>query len=212
MKNRIISFLLHHANKGCKQESFYNIKNRLLKDKPVVRFDIQHIAGKKCHSCGGRGAHPRYGYNGKIYDWADCYHCWGGWYRLPKWNILRLVKFGKYYFHQPVSTVYDKPKLTGGHQHIIEGYIEKESTDKSELCLDILYLFYNRKALQQRIKLIGRTYYFRWNTPKKIIHNIIYVIRHGKDSYPIKKLLSRIYKTKPKVNTFAYADNDDLPF
>jgi hypothetical protein len=106
MKQLILSWLLHHANRHTKSESFYKIKDEILtRYGKQVGYDIQHIPGKTCNSCGGRGQHPKYSNTPpyKIYDWADCYHCWGGWYKFPKWICLARIEFGTYIFHKPLK-------------------------------------------------------------------------------------------------------------
>ena len=148
MKTKVLSWLLHHANKGTKDEHFYKIKNELLKTHGVhLRYDVQFITGKKCHSCGGTGVHYYYNYrNFNKPDVDSCWYCHNGWHRLPEYNILAVLRFGKYTFHQPYARVYKKPDFVQADgSNLIQGYIEKDGTQYSKFALNVLYFIYDKE-------------------------------------------------------------------
>jgi len=160
-------FLLHAANRNIKNEAdeirnaFYAIKDKILsKYGHVIGYDVQHIKGKRCNSCGGSGRHPKYGHNGKVYDYADCYHCWGGWYKFPIWVALHRIQYGNFVFHKPLKRhecvhnpfaqeeigwkVTDSP--------VIEGYIEHKDHWFGDYAMLILFWFYNRPIFDALFK------------------------------------------------------------
>ena len=145
MKKTILSWLLHHANKGYKCEIFYGIKRKLLaKYGTFLGYDFQEIEGKECWSCDGTGT-----YHG-FFSKETCYHCWGdGWYRKPHWNVLERIKFGKYTFHTPVNRIYKAPEVGSV---IIDGYVTHNSTKWTKKSRTILYLIYDTKAFIARQK------------------------------------------------------------
>jgi len=160
-------FLLHAANRNIKDESdeirsaFYAIKDKVLsRYGDVIGYDVQHIKGKRCNSCGGSGRHPKYGHNGKVYDYADCYHCWGGWYKFPIWVALHRIQYGNFVFHKPLKRhecvhnpfseevigwkVTDSP--------VIEGYIEHKDHWFGDYAMLILFWFYNKSIFDVLFK------------------------------------------------------------
>jgi hypothetical protein len=161
MVRLILSWLLHQANRcDDRREQFYPIKDRILQRYgKEVGYDIQHITGKKCHSCGGKGYHTYYSMYPpySAYDWKDCWHCTSGWYKLPQWNCLARIRFGRYTFHRPLKRehavrtpwtenemgwkVMDRP--------VIEGYIEHTGSWFSEWALLILFRIYDRKSFAE---------------------------------------------------------------
>lgn len=145
MKKLILSFLLHHANRGYKCEIFYSIKDKILTKYGVcVGHDFQKIEGKKCWSCDGTGI-----YHG-FFSKETCYHCYGdGWYRKQHWNVLRRVKFGKYTFHKPIDRIYKAPEVGSV---IIDGYVNHDDTKWTYQARNILYFMYDRKAFIARKK------------------------------------------------------------
>ena len=102
---QILAWLLHHANRQCSDDVFYEIKNKLLKKYGrCICYDVQFIQGKKCW-CGD----GIYDYNWYTYEPIVCYKCNGtGWYKLPVWNILGRLKFGRFKFHVPFKRSYEK--------------------------------------------------------------------------------------------------------
>lgn len=162
---RALSFLLHHANRESKSDRFYAIKKKLLQEYgELVGHDVQHIPGNKCNSCGGSGQHAKYSYSGKIYDWADCYHCQLGWYKLPQWNILERYRLGRYIFHQPLKRVYSKEQIHVPFECKIEGYIEHNYSKYGADCLMVLYFIFDFKRWwKEDFKIIRnkRTIYFK---------------------------------------------------
>lgn len=150
----MIAFLLHHANRYSKSQEFYAVKDMLLKKYGREDgYDIQHLPGVRCRSCGGRGQHPRYSNTPpyKIYDWADCYHCWGGWYKLPQWICLQRYRFGSYVFHRPLKRercvrnpwTEDNMGWQVSGRHVVEGYIDHHRSWFGPLALLILFRIYD---------------------------------------------------------------------
>lgn len=212
----ILSFLLHAANRNIKDEqkevmdAFYLIKDSILKKYgKVLGYDIQHIRGKRCNSCGGTGRHAKYSHFGKIYDYADCYHCWGGWYKLPLWICLHRIKFGKFIFHKPLK----KHECVGNpfreknmgfvvtESPVIEGYIEHKNHWFGEYAMLILFALYNWaifKPLFDRKIYWKKVWWRNWIANKKRWYG--WVIE------------------KPKIYIRSYYDpefnhsEDDLPF
>ena len=214
MKKKLLSILLHHANRETKSPNFYAIKNRLVKKYgELIGYDVQHIPGKTCNSCGGRGQHPRYGYNGKIYDWADCYHCNWGWYKLPEWNILERYRFEKYIFHQPLKRVYSKEAIDVPIGCKIDGYIEHRSSKWGLDCLILLYIIFDFKRWWKEYQF-KYTYHYQWNTPWRFINNVLHIIQRGKGAIPIQHLQYnwRHKRQKTKPAPIMQCDTDDLPF
>jgi hypothetical protein len=206
MITRLLSYLLHHANRETKVEGFYKIKDRILtKYGKDVGCDVQFIEGKKCRSCEGRGYHYKYGRNGKPYDTADCYHCWAdGWYKPPTWVLLKRIQFGRYIFHKPIERKYGKVNPfvneTDVNKEVIEGYIEHTRTDFGKDALMILYLLYDWKGYWKRwYRSIGRSWYYRWYVPRRWPNTIAHIIRYRDKAIPFQR------KRK-------YPQTDELPF
>lgn len=200
----ILPLLLHHANRSIStivvgRDEFYKIKNLLLKSGRHIDYEVQHIPGKECWSCDGTGLHTRYSNYPpyKPYEWNQCWHCHGGWYKLPMWICLSKIKFGGYYFHKPLKkelqvvnpftqeelgwVVTDRP--------IIEGYIEHQETNFGWIALLILFYLYDKSAYikwrseildQLRWRYIWRLRrlksYFNWKTyiikPRFYLHHL----------------------------------------
>lgn len=201
---KVLSWLLHHANREGRNENFYAIKNRLLsKYGKHIGYDVQFIEGKKCYSCEGTGEHKKYDYHGRVYDVDACYRCYDGWYKRPTWNILQKVQFGKFIFHQPYQRAYKKP--TDIATAIIEGYIEHNRSKHGKLALSVLFLIYERGYVKRWYKETGIGWRCYWYLPRNYIHNIIHIIKHRRNSYPfIKKDKQPIYNH--------WQTTDDLPF
>lgn len=155
----MLSFLLHAANRNIKSEdkefidAFYKIKDAILKKYGAIDgYDIQHIKGKRCNSCDGHGRHWKYSYTtGKRYDYTDCWHCWGGWYKLPKWIALHRIKFGKFIFHRPlkrhecVGNPFSPEELGWNvtDRPVIQGYIDHDNHWFGEYAMLLLFMIYN---------------------------------------------------------------------
>ena len=158
----MMPWLLHHANRYSKSLEFYTIKDTLLKSGIHVGYDIQYIHGKQCRSCGGTGQHAKYSntYPYKAYDWDTCWHCHGGWYRLPMWICLDRIAYGPYIFHRPKKREYavDNPWTTDNmgwsvtERAVIRGYIEHQPTSFGLYALLILYWMYNRYMFRDLLK------------------------------------------------------------
>lgn len=211
----MLAYLLHAANKTVRNrlgdehiQAFYRVKDLLLKKYgKVLGYDVQKIDGKRCNSCGGRGQHPKYGHNGKIYDWADCWHCIGGWYKLPKWIALHRIKFGSYEFHRPlkrhecVQNPFTEEELGWkvSDRPVIKGYIDHESHWFGVYATMILFMLYDRPMFRNLWAHQVREY-------DMAIRYLIWRIRR----WPL--LISR-----PKISLRQYWDEDmrnevDLPF
>ena len=155
----ILPFLLHHANRsiyriGVGRDEFYAIKKKLLARGKHVNYDVQHFEGKKCNACGGTGVyHGYYMMSGE--KWSDtCNRCWGGWYILPMWVCLSRIKYGPYYFHQPlkrekcVKNPFTREELGWEvtDRPIVEGPITHKNTDMGWIAVLILFWLCDRKS------------------------------------------------------------------
>ena len=216
LKILILSRLLHHANRHSKSEHFYAIKKQLLAKYGVFKqYDVQFIEGKKCFSCRGTGIYHSFDLNTGN-EWSDtCWHCSGGWFKRPVWNILEKLQFGKYTFHQPWQRSYTKPNIT---VKVIEGYIDHRLSKHGQLALDILFILYDRKRWWAEWKKnIGFGYRVRWWHPRNYIHNIAYLIKDYKKDSPVNNFN---HKIKLFCNKFGKTNHgqvngyktDDLPF
>lgn len=208
LKISILSWLLHYANQNGKDERFYKIKNRILANYGRhICYEVQFIEGKKCRSCGGTGKYIGYGYYGKFVN--PCYNCYNGWYKRPEWNILALVRFGKYEFHQPFMRVYEDPKFKG---KTFTGYVERYPTKLTVFAIIVLFLVYEKGYLRRLWKISGIGWRFHWWNPKNWIHNFIHIIKFGFEIpwRRIKQSIHCIY-TAQKTIVFDLSE-DDLPF
>ena len=216
MRTLIISYLLHAANRNIKGKAqtfideFYKLKDAVLqRHGKVVCYDVQNIPGKKCNSCGGRGTHPKYGHNGKIYDYADCYHCWGGWYKFPIWVCLHRIQLGSFIFHKPlkreetINNPFTKDELGWevSEYPVIKGYIDHEKHRLGGYAIFILFWLYNRDISKRYFK---QEFHFwkcnmRWKY-RGILQWQTYIFNKP-------KILIRFYYD----DNFSHAD-DELPF
>ncbi len=206
LKIQILSWILHRANREFCNEYFYKIKNKILiKYGKHLGYDVQFIEGKKCYSCGGTGIHHNYYHN----EWQQdvCYHCFNGWYKDPVWNILSRVEFGKYIFHQPYQRAYKKPEIS---TNIIDGYISHTKIKYGATCQFVLFLLYEKGYLKRYYKETGIGWRTYWYYPQNWIPCIIHIIKHGTNSYPIRKIKERLVNNS-RTKVF-YTDTDDLPF
>lgn len=222
MTTRILSWLLHHANRCTKSPEYYAIKKTLLaRYGSQVGYDIQHIAGKKCRTCGGTGTYTGYHtYSGE--PWHDtCGHCWWGWFKLPQWICLARITFGKYIFHMPlvrercVENPFNVESLgwEPSDRPIIEGYVEHNGSDYGHLAAGLLFLIYDRHAfikwLRAYIRTIGNGYYTSWSSPYRCFHNIVHILRRGTNSiawYELKMWLTTRRKPPEWIRV------DDAPY
>lgn len=207
MIKRILSYLLHHANREYRSEEFYQVKDRILtRYGKVVGHDVQFIEGKKCNSCQGRGYHYKYGRNGKPYDTADCNHCWGGWYKQPAWVLLQRIQFGKYIFHKPFEKKFGSknPFINecGVNKEIITGYIDHTRTKFGKDARTILFLLYDWKGYWKRwYKSIGIGWYSKWICrPRRWPNQIAHLIRYRSKAIPFMNL-KRYKPWSPPVET-----------
>jgi len=205
MKKIILSWLLHHANRSTKAHAFYSIKDKVLsRYGECVGYDLQKIDGKKCRSCGGSGLHARYSntYPYKAYDWDTCWHCFGGWYRLPIWVCLSRIRFGRYVFHRPLRRLNKVnnpwPEISKGLP-LINGYIEHEESPIGWFALLMLYCIYDKPQCIDYFNNIKSDLYqrfrWRWLRFKRRIKTIF--------------TWETVVVTKPSV---IYFEDPDLPF
>lgn len=216
----MIAFLLHHANRAAKNypylNEFYAIKDRLLKNAAHDGYDIQHIRGKRCHSCDGTGVHEKYSMYPpyKVYDTEGCWRCNGtGYYKHPQWICLQRVKFGGYIFHRPLKREYSvrnpwKEDVMGwevSSRPVIEGYIKHRASWFGVWALLILFFIHDPSAFQ-RMKA-NEVDNIRWRMRCKL--------------YRWKKIFTWewwvIEKPKPFIMHYEYATgwspiDPDLPF
>ena len=137
--------------RSAKDQHFYKIKNKiLLKYSTFISYDTQFIEGKKCFSCNGTGLHEHYDYDDDESYFEACYNCHSGWYKLPTWNILKKVKFGKYIFYQPYQRMYKKPDISS---ILINGYIKHEKSKYSKFALIILFLFFDKEYISRLYRI-----------------------------------------------------------
>jgi hypothetical protein len=219
----ILPWLLHHANRVSKTDEFYAIKSRLLKKYGrFVEHQVQYLEGKRCRSCGGSGIH-HYEYDNYGFLEPDpCWNCDNGWYKKPTWVILERIRFGRYYFHQPIGRQYTKP-LT---PVTINGYVDHKDTKHGLFSLVMLYLLYNRKAFKAYWKkwyeTTGAGWRLKWWLPRNWIYNLMHIIKKKHKAIPFRRIKKF---TKPKweedwknlMPTHEYfkevkSTEDDLPF
>lgn len=222
MMKLILSRLLHHANRETKDEEFYRIKDRILtRYGKVVGHDVQFIEGKKCTSCQGRGYHYKYGRDGQVYDQADCYHCWWGWYKHPAWVLLQRIQFGKYIFHKPIQkefrikNPFTKELGCNVTDIVIAGYIDHSRTKYGKDALTILFLLYDWKGYWKRwYKSIGRGWRsskYWWLRPRNYPNNIAHIIRYKREAIPFQRRQKYISPSPGSINTEVHSP-EDLPF
>ncbi len=149
----ILPFLLHHANRS-KDQHFYKIKDFILKhNAKEAGYDIQHIPGKTCYSCNGSGIH--HFISG---DMEPCWNCIGGWFKLPQWICLQRYEYGQYIFHTPLKREFKKDNPWVAEEMgwevstrpVMEGYVEHDKSEYTDICLAILFLRYDTKRYMKR--------------------------------------------------------------
>lgn len=203
MTKRILSWLLHHANREYKNERFYKVKDKILsKYGKHICYDVQFIEGKKCWTCGGSGVY--HGYYGNDL----CRHCYNGWYKRPQWNILERIQFGKYIFHRPYQRAYIKPDVSFP---MIEGYIEHKRSKYGWLARHILFLIYEKGYLRRYYNQAGLGWRVYWWLPTNWIPNALHIIKRGRKSIPIVRYKER-HKRKSITQQYQSSLNQDLPF
>lgn len=219
-----LAFLLHHANRAEKSNTYYRIKSRILaRHGQVSGEDIQKIEGKPCYYC-------------HYHEEGECHHCDGtGWYKSPFYSLLQRVSFSGYVFHQPVRKIYNLSEgaalAAQKKVPVIEGYITHTPTRLSNLSLQILYLVYEPKYFYQWYlwKETGRGY---WpEQPFALNHlwvNALHLLRYGINA-PLLKEVKKIRAQEKhraeadSLRVLAYANyhpfpanhepgDDDLPF
>jgi len=219
MKNlflSILSWLLHHANQHGKDQHFYKIKNKILaKYGKHICYEVQFIEGKKCYSCKGTGQHQYFDQYGFTLATTICWNCTNGWYKRSCWNILSLVRFGKYEFHQPLMRVYEDPQ---SKCKTFNGYVERHPSRLTGFAITILFLIYEKGYLKRWWKSAGWSWKSYWWRPSSWLNNLIHIIKNGGKSIPairLKVWLNNILlpitpqKKQPVYDQF---DEDDLPF
>lgn len=205
----MLSTLLFHANRTTKDQAFYDIKDRILKKYGrVIGYDVQVLPGKKCHSCDGTGLFYRWWWEPEEEAHDVCNHCWGGWYKLPQYNILEKYSFGRFVFHRPIlryrRAFYAARFMANQPGHMrhqksksqrIDGYIDHHGSRHSRKSLFFLYLIYDKsqawKLIKSHIRNYGRGYRYDWKYLPNWPRNIIYFLRNGIHSYPIQQLIRK---------------------
>lgn len=212
-KRWILSFLLHYANRNASSEYFYKVKNTILaKHGEHIGYDIQFIEGKECWSCEGTGIYKGYNYRDGWYK-APCFKCYSGWYKRPTWNILAVLKLGKYTFHQPFQRVYEKPVDFEGK--MIDGYIHHSRTKYGDLAVFILCLIYERGYLKRYWQQSGTGWYCYWYYPENWLPNIIHILKHPTNSIPLRDFIQKAkngFRKKPVFYSHQNDYDDSLPF
>lgn len=206
-----LAFILHHANRYYeKSDAYYKIKDKILtKYAKSDGYDIQHIPGKKCWSCGGTGMHYYYSSTApyKPYDSTDCWHCHNGWYKLPQWICLERKIFGGYIFHKPLRREFQakNPWTAEGMgwqvstRPIIEGYIDHVRSRFSRWAMLILFLLYDRK----NAKLFWRNE-VNW---KQFIPRFIMEIKWKIEKWQWERRTKKNY-----IQTIYQEELEELPF
>lgn len=216
----MLPLLLHHANRTCKSPEFYAIKNKLLTDAEVVGYDIQHIEGKRCHSCNGTGW---YKYLDRYRIWCSdpCWHCTQGWYKQPMWVFLAVKKLGAYRFHQPMHRRYGEVNPyhipTGMKTGQIDGYVDHTRSRYGEHAVLLLFLLYDRAAAKKYFREMGWGWRLYWWYPSNWLKVVAHFYANGWDSYPIKRLREYLERVRVSYESGVHARNqvvgdDDLPF
>lgn len=215
----ILPYLLHCANRADKygntKYAFYSVKDRLLKNIPLSGYDVQHIPGKRCFTCGGSGTYVGYYWeSGK--EWFDtCNRCAGsGWFKDPQWICLGIYKYGRYTFHRPLKRHFgvvnpfceEEIGWDVTKTPVIEGYIDHYPLKFSPYALTILFLLFDFKGFWRRWYAeqgVGWRVYWYW--PRNWVYSVIHIIKRGRNSVPFRKLI-QIHRE----NLDRSADN--LPF
>lgn len=207
MKTLILSWLLYHSNTGVKSSYFYKIKNNVIQKYGIYTgYDIQHLEGKRCYSCSGSGIY--HGYRGS----DMCYNCCGtGLYRDDRLVCLKKYSFGKYEFHQPINSIAVKPDNSKIKHAAIKGYIVHEKTKYCSFSRFFLFLMYEKNYLKRWWRETGngwrvKTFY----SAENFIYNFVHILKKGKNSYPINRVVEKFRKNKKHQHTIT--SEDDLPF
>jgi hypothetical protein len=228
MKTTVLSWLLHHANREYKSEHFYHVKNMLLKKYGShAGYDLQHIEGKKCYTCGGSGIYTGYYWSGE--QWHDsCNRCYGGWYKLPQYNILERVKFGNFIFHQPYKRFSKNPEGEFAGLNKIDGYVYHSYTPYGPAARHILFLLYESGYLKRYYKNAGIGWRTQWWLPGAWIPNTIHLVKYKLNSIPfiwIKDWWNKpsgyvkdvvfdydFFVGRKQTGFYEYHNPDDMPF
>ncbi len=188
---RLYPRLLHEANKEphlFSKEEFYALKSCVLENLGRADWwDAQYLPGIKCRSCGGSGRHPKYSQSGKIYDYADCWHCTSGWYKMPK--VVKLDRFhlGPYVFHQPDDAIYffsksdaEKSLLMRNSHERIEGWVTHGEPNRTLALLFYWVMAPSWTARRIAARYSGKSWYTSWSLryPLRFINNILYLRRY----------------------------------
>lgn len=207
----ILSILLHHANRISRDTRFYAIKNKILaKYGKHTGYDIQYIEGKKCRSCGGTGHHKKYSWSGFVYDYADCWHCFAGWYKMPVYVLLERVSLGEFTYHQPQSRHYSKRDIPQVQRAgYIEGYVQHTHSKYGNDALTALYLMYDFKWYARLwLNSLGTGYRYNWRSPRNWLNNIAHLVRYRQNAIPITRYrIKKKQSPQPQFTTI-----DELPF
>ncbi len=219
MIKQIMGWLLNQANRYEKNEYYYAVKNKVIKQfGTYVCTDVQHIEGKECYTCGGSGVYVGYNYHGHQFT-DGCYHCYNGWYKRPMWVLLEKYQVGNYYFHQPKQKVYENPQIPVN----INGYISHDTSKYGAYAAFLLYMIYEKGYLKRWYKSAGMGWYIKWYYPKNLPHTIVHFIKYKQKAYPIVEFMEWLNKPSGYVRDVVYdyeffvgrksaMHTDDLPF
>lgn len=223
LKIKILGWLLHHGNRGWKNEYFYKIKNMLISKYGVPDgADVQSFEGKKCFACYGSGI-----WQSQYSNYSDfCNNCYSGWYKRPCRVELLRFKIGKYTFHQIGEKWYYKKNVVMPGD--IEGFMDKVTSKHCDFARTILFLIYEKDFIKRWWKDAGIGWRMQWWRPSNWAYNIAYLAKHDfKTSIPVENFIKRLwwlwelepmqlqqFQTKVKVTRLRYHNHidNDLSF
>lgn len=185
--------------------AFYQLKNTILeKYGHEADYDLQHIE-KKCHSCDGKGNHPR----------GQCYRCNSGVYQRKKVVLKRWILNGCV-FHKPVG------ELDSGKLKIFNGYYESEYSGCEYPSFK--YEQFNGRIINEIRGIIKHEpmplsatwafYYLLWNYDRDKFHKCIaqdVKAYQTNAQYKLKKLLRKYNPLKAYANFFEIKKEDLKP-
>jgi hypothetical protein len=172
---KVIGLLLHYANKSkpkTTRDSFFKLKEKLVKKYGCVSgFDMQHIY-KECHSCD----------NGMFYkywekDYETCYNCRGTGVYADYYVRLDRYCIGEYGFHVPNSRFYE---VLEGSNEVVYGYIKHRLPKYgiSRECLLWLYLLFDFSSF--KLEVGSESFKGFFFTPLLIVDRALFLVNKYK--------------------------------
>lgn len=219
LKIKILSTLLHHANRNCKRKEFYALKQKLVKEYGRFKgYDLQYIPGKKCYSCSGKGRFRKYHYYYRYHYYETCWNCGGdGWYKIRRLVLLARYEFGEYEFHQPVKDFTSWTALAAMYRLLHEidltapepqitifSYIEHKHSNWGDLCFVLLFWLFGIRI--EKGFDFGMGWACRWYLPRNWIHNLAHLYFYRFRSIPVRDLIDKFNHRKSQTN----GENADL--